>query len=96
MGAKIFEPIMTATKVYGKKDDSDDNYVIYNLKVDTEFLSGPWYGGAFVRKMASGSVENITIKDANVSVKNAEGGEDAYASILVATIEGNSAVTVKM
>lgn len=95
MGAKIFEPIMTATKVYGKKDDSDDNYVIYNLKVDTEFLSGPWYGGAFVRKMASGSVENITIKDANVSVKNAEGGEDAYASILVATIEGNSAVTVK-
>ena len=94
MGAKVFEPIMTANKVYGKRDDNDDNYVIYNLKVDTEFLSGPWYGGAFMRKMASGSVENITIKDANVSVKNAEGGEDAYASILVATIEGNN-VTVK-
>lgn len=94
MGTKVFEPIMTATKVYGKKDDSDDNYVIYNLKVDTEFLSGPWYGGAFIRKMTSGSIENITIKDANVSVKNAEGGEDAYASILVATIEGNN-VAVK-
>jgi len=94
MGSKVFVPIMTATKVYGKKDDSNDNYIIYNLKVDTEFLSGPWYGGAFIRKMASGSVENITIKNANVSVKNAEGGEDAYASILVATIEGNN-VTVK-
>lgn len=94
MGTKVFEPIMTATRVYGKRDNSDGNYVIYNLKVDTEFLSGPWYGGAFIRKMTSGSVENITIKDANVSVKNAEGGEDAYASILVATIEGNN-VTVK-
>lgn len=94
MGAKVFEPIMTANKVYGKRDDNDDNYVIYNLKVDTYFLSGPWYGGAFIRKMASGSVENITIKDANVSVKNAEGYEDAYASILVATIEGEN-VTVK-
>lgn len=94
MGTKVFEPIMTATKVYGKRDNSDGNYVIYNLKVDTEFLSEPWYGGAFIRKMTSGSVENITIKDANVSVKNAEGGEDAYASILVATIEGNN-VTVK-
>ena len=94
MGTKVFEPIMTATKIYGKRDNSDGNYVIYNLKVDTEFLSGPWYGGAFIRKMTSGSVENITIKDANVSVKNAEGGEDAYASILVATIEGNN-VTVK-
>ena len=95
MGTKVFEPIMTATKVYGKRDDSDGNYVIYNLKVDTEFLSVPWYGGAFIRKMASGSVENITIKDANVSVTNAEGGEDAYASILVATIEGSSTVTIK-
>lgn len=94
MGSKVFEPIMTATKVYGKKDDSNDNYIIYNLKVDTEFLPTPWSGGAFIRKMTSGSVENITIKDANVSVKNAEGGEDAYASILVATIEGDY-VTVK-
>lgn len=94
MGTKVFEPIMTATKVYGKRDDSDDNYVVYNLKVDTEFLSGPWYGGAFIRKMSSGSVENITIKDANVSVRNAEGYEDAYASMLVATIEGNN-VTIK-
>lgn len=94
MGAYVFDPIMTATKLQGKTD-SNDNYVIYNLKINTEFLSGPWYGGAFIRKMTSGSVENITIKNANVNVKNAEGGEDAYASILVATIEGSSTVTVK-
>lgn len=94
MGSKVFEPISTATKVYGKRGDSNDNFVIHNLKVDTTFDAGAWYGGAFIRKMGSGSIENITLKNANVSVKNAVGGEDAYASILVATIEGNN-VTVK-
>ena len=95
LGAKVFEPIMTLTYLNGKRDGDDGNYVIHNLKVDTEFLSGPWYGGGFIRKISSGGVENITFKDADVSVRNAAGGEDAYASILVATIEGTGVVNVK-
>ena len=88
LGAKLFDPLTSLTKLAG------EGKVIYNLKVETTFNLNSWDGGGFIRRCSNATIENITFVDADVRTTHASGSDgDAYSSIVCGTAEGNNTIT---
>ena len=88
LGAKLFDPLTSLTKLAG------EGKVIYNLKVETTFNLNSWDGGGFIRRCGNATIENITFVDADVRTTHASGSDgDAYSSIVCGTAEGNNTIT---
>ncbi len=83
MANTVFVPLTYISNLYG------NDKTIYNLKVDTQFDANAFSGGAFARRCAGGTLEDITFNNANVKVTHNSGDGDAYAAIVCATLEGN-------